>query len=94
MIANNIDPPWALASSTNIRSRFPGQAPPLVSSSARWGESPFPVAGAFDDDLVAGVGQAVQGAVVEDGVVEEAEPFIHCSVAGDDKAGSPVAVED
>ena len=32
---------------------------------------PFPVAGALDDDLVAGVGQPVQGAVAQDGVVEE-----------------------
>ena len=39
-----------------------------------WGQ-PFPVAGALDDDLVAGVGQAVQGAIAEDGIVEEAEPF-------------------
>ena len=29
------------------------------------------------DDLVAGVGQAVQGAVAEDGVVKEAELFVH-----------------
>ena len=51
-----------------------------------WRE-PFPVAGTFDDDLVAGVGQAVQGAVAEDGVIEEAEPFVHGPVAGDDEAG-------
>ena len=51
-----------------------------------WRE-PFPVAGAFDDDLVAGVGQAIQRAVAEDGVIEEAEPFVHGPVAGDDEAG-------
>ena len=55
---------------------------------------PFPVAGALDDDLVAGVGQPVQGAVAEDGIVEEAEPFFDGPVAGDDEAGGPVAVED
>ena len=31
----------------------------------------FPVAGALDDYLVAGVGQTVEGAVPQDGVVEE-----------------------
>jgi hypothetical protein len=35
------------------------------------------IAGAFDDDLVAGVGQPVQGAVAQDGVGEETEPLIH-----------------
>ena len=33
------------------------------------------------------VGQTVQGAVAEDGVIEEAEPFVHGPVAGDDEAG-------
>ena len=37
-----------------------------------WRE-PFPVAGAFDDDLVAGVGQAIQRAVAQDGVIDYAE---------------------
>ena len=48
-------------------------------------------AGPLDDDLVAGIGQAVQGAVAQDGVVEEAEPFLHRPVAGDDEAGDPVS---
>ena len=54
----------------------------------------FAVAGAFDDDLVAGVGQAVEGTVAEDGIVEETEPLVDGSVAGDDEAGRPVAIED
>ena len=41
------------------------------------------VAGPLDDDLVAGVGQPVQGAVAQDGVIEEAEPLLHRPVAGD-----------
>ena len=53
----------------------------------------LPVAAAFDDDLVAGVGQPVQGAVAQDGVVEETQPFLHGTVAGDDEAGHPVSVE-
>ena len=55
---------------------------------------PLALAGALDDDLVAGVGQAVQGAVAEDGVVKETEPFVDGTVAGDDEAGRPVSVED
>ena len=50
------------------------------------GRQLFPVAGALDDDLVAGVGQAVQGSVAQNGVVEEAEPLFHSPVAGDDGA--------
>ena len=58
-----------------------------------WRE-PFPVAGAFDDDLVAGVGQPIQGAVAQDGVIEETQPFVHGPVAGDDEAGRPMPIED
>ena len=58
-----------------------------------WGQS-FPVAGALDDDQVAGVGQSVQSTVAEDGIVEEAEPFFDGPVAGDDEAGGAVSVED
>ena len=54
----------------------------------------FPVAGVLDYDLVAGVGQLVQGAVAQDGVLEEAEPLVHGPVAGDDEAGHAVPVED
>ena len=44
-----------------------------------WGQS-LTIAGAFDDDLVAGVGQAVQGAVAQDGVIKESQPLLHCPV--------------
>ena len=37
------------------------------------GRQPFPIAGSLDDALIAGVGQAVQGAVAQNGLVEEAE---------------------
>ena len=52
------------------------------------------VAVSLDNDLVAGVGQAVQGAVAQDRVVEEAEPSVHRPVAGDDEAGDPVSADD
>ena len=52
------------------------------------------VAGPLDDDLVAGVGQPVQGAVAQDGIIEEAEPFLHGPIAGDDGAGDPVSADD
>ena len=54
----------------------------------------FPVARSLDDYLVAGVGQLVQGAVAQDGIVEEAQPFVHSPVAGDYEAGPPVTVEN
>ena len=55
---------------------------------------PFPIAGAFDDDLVAGVGQAIEGAIAQDGVVKEAQPFVHGPVAGYDETGRPMPIED
>ena len=66
----------------------------LVAQQFPVGRQFFSVAGLFDDDLVAGVGQAVQGAVAQDGVFEEAEPFLHRQVAGDDEAGDPVSADD
>ena len=54
----------------------------------------FTVAGPLDDYLEAGVGQPVQSAVPEDWVVEEAEPFLHGAVAGDDEAGDVVSADD
>ena len=49
---------------------------------AVWREA-LAIAGALDDDLVAGIGQEIEGAVAQDGVVEEAQPFVHGPVAGD-----------
>ena len=55
-------------------------------------EEPFSIAGTLDDHLVAGIGQTVQGAVAQDGVVEETESFLHGPVGCDDEAGDPVTV--
>ena len=46
----------------------------------------FSVADPLDDDLVAGIGQAVQRAVAQYGIVEETEPLLDTAVAGDDEA--------
>ena len=54
---------------------------------------PFTIAGTLDDNLIAGVGQPVQGAVSQDGIVEEAEPFLHGPVGCDDEAGDPVTAD-
>ena len=54
----------------------------------------FPTAGPLNDDLVADSGQPVQGAVTEDGVVEETQPLVHAPVVGDDEAGDPMATDD
>ena len=58
------------------------------------GGEPLSVALAFDDDLIAGVGEPVEGAVAEDGIVEEAEPLLDGAVGGDDEAGDPMPIED
>lgn len=39
------------------------------------------VASPLDDNLEAGVGQVIQSAIAEDGVFEEAEPFLHRAVS-------------
>ena len=52
------------------------------------------VAGPLDDDLVAESGQPVHGAVAEDGIIKETEPFLLGPVAGDDAAGDPVSADD
>ena len=54
---------------------------------------PFAIVGSLNDYLVASVGQPVEGAVAEDGVVEEAEPFLYGPVGGDDEAGDPVTAD-
>ena len=57
------------------------------------GRKPFGIAGYLDNYRVDGVGQPVQGAVDENGVVEKTEAFLHGLVAGDDEAGDSVAVD-
>ena len=52
------------------------------------------VAGPLNDDLIAGIGQPVQGAVAQDGVVKEAEPFLDAAIAGYDAVGYPVSADD
>ena len=52
------------------------------------------VAVSLDDDLETGVGQAVQRAVAEDGVVKETQPLVHAPVVGDDEAGDSLAADD
>ena len=58
------------------------------------GRQPLPVALALDDDLVAGVGEPVEGAVAEDGVVEESEPLVDSPVGGDEEAGGTMPGDD
>ena len=43
------------------------------------------VAGTFDDDLVRRVSQTIERAIAEDGIIEEAQPFVHAAVGGDAK---------
>lgn len=76
-----------------IRLPLVGQSPLCLQQGPVWGE-PLPVTTAFDDDLIAGVGQLVESAVAEEGILGEAQPLVHSAVAGGDEAGGPVPVED
>ncbi len=94
MIAKDYVPPWARGDFDQYQFVVSRSITSLRAQQGAVWRQPFPVAGALDDDLVAGVGQAVESAVAEDRIVEEAEPFVHGPVAGDDEAGRPVAIED
>ena len=54
----------------------------------------LPETGPLNDDLEAGIGQPVQGAVNQDGAIEEAEPLLHSPVGSGDEAGDPMAAND
>ena len=66
---------------------------PACAQQRAMGRLTFTVAAALDDDLVAGVGQPVQGIVFQYGVLEKTRPFLHGPVAGDGEARRPVTVE-
>ena len=96
-VARVIRPPWATGTrldyqclSVSSITSFP--CPPLEQGAVR--REPLAVALALDHDLVAGVGEPVEGAVAEDRVVEEAEPLLDGAVGGDDEAGAAVAADD
>ena len=57
------------------------------------GRKPFSVTGTLDDNLMAGIGQTVEDAVAQDGVIEEAEPFLHGPVGCDDEAGDAMTAD-
>ena len=57
-------------------------------------EQPFPVACSLKYYLVPDIVQPVQSAVAGNGADEEAQPFLHAPVAGDDEAQNPVAGEE
>jgi len=52
------------------------------------------VAVALDDDLIGIVREAIEGALSEDGVVEEGDPFFDAAVGCHDGRGAPVAFDD
>ena len=54
----------------------------LVISAAVFGSQLGTIAGSLDDQLLSGVGDAIECAVAEDGVVEEAEPLVDAAVRG------------
>lgn len=48
----------------------------------------------FHDDLVGNVGEAIQGGLGQDGIIEEGDPFLNGPVGGDDGGASPVTLDD
>jgi len=52
------------------------------------------IAGAIDDDLVAGMGQAIKGAVAEDRIIKQSQPLIYRPVTGDNEAGVAMPGDD
>lgn len=49
---------------------------------------------AFHDDLVGIVGQPIQGALGQDGIIEERDPLLNGAIAGENGGGSSVAFDD
>ncbi len=94
MIAKGYVPPWARGDFDQYQvAIWRSITSCSTQQDAVWGQ-PFRVAGTLDDDLAAGVGQTIQSAVAEDGIVEEAQSLVHGPVAGDDETGGTAAVED
>jgi len=55
---------------------------------------PLAVAVSLNHNLIVGVGQAVQGTVTQDRIIEDYQPFIHGVVTGDYQAGPMIAGYD
>ena len=53
----------------------------------------LPVAVALDDGLASGVGQAIESAVAQYGILEQSQQFFHRPVAGDNEAGGPASAQ-
>jgi len=54
----------------------------------------YPVALTLQNDLVGVVRQTVQGALCQDRVVEERDPFLHSAIAREDRRGSAMTLDD
>jgi len=54
----------------------------------------FSIALAFEDDLVGIVGEAVDGTLREDRIIEERNPFVDRAIRGEDGGGAAVPFED
>ena len=54
----------------------------------------LPIAGSLYDDLVAGIGQSVQGTIAEDGVIKESQPLFYRTVTGDGETRLAVSGND
>ena len=50
--------------------------------------------GAVEDDLVGAMGETVQGAVRQDRIIEQSDPFVDRPVTGEDRGGPPVPLDE
>ena len=70
--------------------------PPL--SGWGWSGDPWALAAAvtlpLDDDLIGVVGEAVEGALGQDGIIEEGDPLVDYAVGCDDGGRAAVALDD
>ena len=53
-----------------------------------------PVALSLDDDLVGVVGEAIEGALGEDRVIEEGDPLVDTAVGCDDRGAATVTLDN
>jgi hypothetical protein len=83
--------------------RAPSRRPPAAQERAAGardlgarlaGPLAFPVALALDDDLIGVVGEAVDGGLREDRVIEQRDPLVDRPIAREERRRAPMALED
>jgi group II intron reverse transcriptase/maturase len=94
--SHNLAPSPSDCLSSTAFSEFSLRALPPPGGVRRRGSGPLTAAVtlAFDHNLVGVVGEAVEGALGEDRIVEERDPFLDAPVGGDEGRGTAVTLDD